>query len=78
MAGIPSAHGDAQRFRVLNYLRSFEEQNGYLPTIAGVVRALGMTRTSITWHLAVLREDGVLDYVDGNPARSLRLLAVAK
>lgn len=74
MTGMPSAHGDAQRHRVLNYLRDFSARTGYKPSIAEVSRALDIHRTSIIWHLRSLREEGLVDYVDGNVARSLKVL----
>lgn len=74
MTGVPTAHGDAQRFRVLAYMKMFKRLNNYPPTIAEMGRALDMQRTAIVWHLSALRTEGSIDYVDGNLARSLRLM----
>jgi len=75
MTGVRTAHGDGQRYRLLEFMRSFREQNGYEPTIADMAEALDMQRTAVIWHLSKLREEGAITYVDGHLARSLRLVS---
>lgn len=74
MSGTPSAHGDAQRHRVLSFLCRYSGTHGYQPTIAEISRALEIHRTSVIWHLSALRNEGLVHYVDGNVARSLKVL----
>lgn len=73
MAGKSQTHGDAQRFRLMAYMTGFVQRNHYQPSIADMKRALGMERTAILWHLAKLRDEGRIDYLDTNVARSLQL-----
>ena len=73
MTGAKTAHGDGQRYRLLEFMRGFQERSGYQPTVADMARELGMSRTSVIWHLAALRDEGAITYVDGHMARSLQL-----
>lgn len=73
MSGVRSAQGDAQRYRLLAFMRGYRSRNGFHPSIAEMARALGMQRTAILWHLTMLRSEGSIDYVDGHVARSLTL-----
>lgn len=74
MSGTPTPHGEGQRNRLLAFIPRFIEMHGYPPTIADMAIALDMSRTSITWHLGMLRDEGKVSYVDGKLARSLQLV----
>jgi hypothetical protein len=75
MTGVPTAHGDQQRLGLIMFMREFEKQEGYLPTIADMAKGLNLHRTAVVWHLEMLRDEGRIDYVDGHMARSLKLLS---
>jgi SOS-response transcriptional repressor LexA len=73
MSGVTTDHGDQIRLGLIMFMREFQKQNGYLPTIADMARGMDLHRTSVVWHLDMLREEGRIDYVDGHMARSLKL-----
>jgi len=74
MAGVTTDHGDQQRLSLMVFMRGFRKENGYMPSIKQIAEALGMQRTSVVWHLEMLREEGRIDYADGNMSRSLRVV----
>lgn len=74
MAGVKTRTGRMSREGLMTFIREFEDENHYLPNIAEMSRATGIFRTAVVWHLDKLREEGVVTFVDGNLARTLRLL----
>lgn len=64
----------ALRQRMLNYLRHTFGQHGYLPTITDMTEQFEVSRSTVLFHLRMLREEGKLTYQDGKVARTLVLL----
>ncbi|RKY06266.1 MAG: repressor LexA, partial [Planctomycetota bacterium] len=61
---------------ILGHIRRFEQSRCYLPTIAELAQAAGVSRTTAFEHIARLQEKGLLRKSTGR-ARSLRLTARA-
>jgi len=74
MTGVKTRAGKLTREGLMTFIREFEDENHYLPNIAEMARATGIFRTAVAWHLDKLRDEGKLTFVDGNLARTFRLL----
>ena len=74
MVGVRTTAGDAARAQLLGFIREFQAERGYIPSLKQMIDATGIQRASVAWHLTKLRESGVVGFEDGNMARSLRLL----
>lgn len=72
MAGKPQTQGDLQRTKVLAYLKHFHKRHGYMPSLKEVSQATEVPRSTLAWHLDMLRDEGKVDFDDGLMARSLR------
>ena len=58
--------------RLLEFMGSFTQRNGYQPTIADMATGLDMRCTTVIWHLHALRDEGRITYVDTHVVRSLQ------
>jgi repressor LexA len=65
-----------RQLEILGHIRRFEQSRCYLPTIAELAQAAGVSRTTAFEHIARLQEKGLLRKSTGR-ARSLRLTARA-
>lgn len=74
MSGAITEAGERVRASLMNYLRTHQAREGFLPGIYEMGRELDMRPTSVKWHLQKLRDKGLVDYRDGKMSRSLRLL----
>ena len=59
--------GPANRRRILRFVRSFTDREGYPPTIREIGEAVGLAPSSVHYHLSVLQEDGDLRRGAGRP-----------
>lgn len=74
MAGVKLDQGRALRVQLVEFLRTYQRKHGYLPSINEMSAELGISRTASVWHLASLRSQGYVTYVDGDTPRTLRLV----
>ena len=65
-----------RQLEILRHIRRFEQSRCYLPTIAELAQAAGVSRTTAFEHIARLQKKGLLRKSTGR-ARSLRLTARA-
>ncbi len=65
-----------RQLEILRHIRRFEQSRCYLPTIAELAQAAGVSRTTVFEHIARLQKKGLLRKSTGR-ARFLRLTARA-
>ena len=67
--------GDRQRERILRCFRELEQLMGYQPGYQQVADELGMTLSTVFYHLRVLADDGIVRWEAGRP-RTIRQTAL--
>lgn len=70
--GYKTSHGADTRQQILDWIKAFKDEHGYMPTIKEVSEGTGLWRNGIVWHLEKLREEGRVKFEDGKMARTLR------
>lgn len=66
----------AENYRrgILVYIRDFKKANGFAPRPSEMAEEFGIARSSVAWHLKILRDEGLIDVQPGD-ARTLTLTA---
>lgn len=72
-AGTRTVQGDAARQKIMQFLRGFEAEHGYMPNLMEIAEGVDLFRNSVRFHLEILRREGQVEYIDGVMARTLRL-----
>lgn len=78
MPGIKTASGKERRLVVLELLREFNRQRGYMPTLQEMVELTGIPRASLEHHLNSLRAQGFIGWIDGRRAMTLHVTSKRK
>src|SRR5882724_7536881 len=53
--------GDRQRRRILEFAREFTRQEGYSPSYREIGETIGLSVSTVSYHVALLRQQGALD-----------------
>ncbi len=69
----PTAEGEQQRDRIHAFMRAVWKEHGYMPSVTEIADETGLSRTSVYWHLDLLRRTGFITFEDDQRARTLRL-----
>jgi repressor LexA len=60
-----------KREKILDFIRSYTEENGFSPSVREICAAVGLRSTAtVTYHLAALQEAGLID-VHGDKKRAI-------
>jgi repressor LexA len=59
--------GDLQRRRILEFAREFTRREGYSPSYREIGEKLGLGVSTVSYHVALLRQQGALDREPGRP-----------
>lgn len=62
-----------KRGAILDYIKTFQAEAGYPPTILEIAGALGMSKTGVHYHLEVMEAAGIIER-KGHSARAMRVL----
>lgn len=59
--------GDFQRRRILQFVQKFVRQEGYSPSYREISDALGLAISTVSYHVSILKLEGLLSREDGQP-----------
>lgn len=59
--------GDFQRRRILQFVQKFVRQEGYSPSYREISDALGLAISTVSYHISILKLEGLLSREDGQP-----------
>jgi DNA-binding GntR family transcriptional regulator len=60
------------RQEIFNTIRQFVAEHGYAPTEREIAETVGLSKTTVHYHIGKLREEGTLKKIDGG-GRSLAI-----
>lgn len=67
-----AAEGEARREAIITFIRSYQADHGYPPSIREVADGVGVTKNAVSHHLSRLADEGRVSQTPGK-YRSLRV-----
>lgn len=65
--------GQARRREIMRFIKSFIRKNGFAPSLREISEGVGVSKTAVQHHLAILQDEGKIRLTPGH-YRSLQVL----